>query len=304
MTSPVHRDWLSRHPTLPLISALTEVREQQVVMGCAEGLDLAEIAPFVRSLRAVFAGQVILIVDRQPTLLAWLSTHGVEAVVAADRLLHWKPHPALARFAVFAQLLQERREILSAMLADVRDIVFQADPFRHAVEDLEFFTGAGGATPDAVEVRAIEAMVGENLARDLGRRSRIADVIAGPNEAVVRVCRSMLLLGGAPRAGTGSGLDQAACHVVAHLGLAGGEVRRNFQRAAIVSCGMQVEDGRILNPDNSSSPIVVGYRRSADVARHVDRCWGVPRPPSKGDGLRRAMRTIQTSLLGGVSEMR
>lgn len=302
MTSAVHRDWLSRQSDLPLIYTLAEAGEQQAVMACATGLDLAEIAPFVRSLRAVFAGQILLIVDRQPTLLAWLSTHGVEAVVAADRLMHWKPQqPAVSRFAVFAQLLQERREIRQAILADPRQVVFQTDPFRRATEDLEFFTGAGGATPGLGEQRAMVAMLGDSLAQDLGRRSRIADLIAGPAEAVVRFCRSLLLLCAQPRAGFGSGLDRAASHVVAHLGLAGGEIRRNFQRAAIASCGMRIADGRILNPDDSSSPIVVGYRRCPDLALHVDRHWGLPPNPSTGAGLRRAMRTIQTSFLGGAS---
>lgn len=269
-------------------------------MACATGLDLAEIAPFVRSLRAVFAGQVILIVDRKPTLLAWLSTHGVEAVVAADRLLHWKPQPAVARFAVFAQLLQERREIRQTILADPRHVVFQTDPFRGATDELEFFSGAGGATPGLGEQRAIAAMIGESLAHDLGRRPRIADLIAGPTGAVVRVCRSLLSLCAQQRMGSDSGLDRAASHVVAHLGLAGGEIRRNFQRAAIASCGMRIADGRILNPDDSSSPIVVGYRRCPDLALHVDRHWGLPPNPSTGAGLRRAMRTIQTSFLGGA----
>lgn len=301
MTSAVHRDWLSRQSDLPLIYTLAEAREHHAVMACATGLNLAEIAPFVRSLRAVFVGQVILIVDRKPTLLAWLSTHGVEAVVAADRLLHWKPQPAVARFAVFAQLLQERREIVHVVLADARDTVFQTDPFHGATDELEFFTGAGGATPGLGEQRAMAAMIGESLAHDLGRRSRIADLIAGPAEAVVRFCRSLLLLCAQPRVGFGAGLDRAACHLVAHLDLAGGEIRRNFQRAAVASCGMRIADGRILNPDDSSSPIVVGYRRCSDLALHVARHWGLPANPSTGAGLRRAIRTIQTSFLGGAS---
>ena len=304
VTSAVHRDWLSRQSDLPLIYALAEARETQAVMACAAGLDLAEIAPFVRSLRAVFAGQIILIVDRKPTLLAWLSTHGVEAVVAADRLLHWKPQPAVARFAVFAQVLQERREIAQVILADARDIVFQIDPFHGAADELEFFTGAGGATPGLGEQRAMAAMIGDNLAHDLGRRPRIADLIVGPAEAVVRFCRCLLLLCAQPRAGFGVDLDRAASHAVAHLGLAGGEIRRNFQRAAIASCGMRITDGRILNPDETSSPIVVGYRRCADLALYVDRRWGVPRPSATGAGLRRAMRTIRTSFLGGPMELR
>lgn len=302
VTSSVHRDWLTRHPTLPLITVLGPARERQAVMACAIGLDLAEIAPFVRSLRAVFAGQVILLVDRKPTLLAWLSTHGVEAVIAADRLLHWKPHSAVGRFAVFAQLLQERREISDVLLAETRGAVFQADPFRHATGDLEFFTGAGGTQPSLGEQRAVAAMIGESLAHDLRRRGRIADLVAGPTEAVIRFCRSLLLVCARPRVGFGAGLDRAACHVVAHLGLAGGEIRRNFRRAAIASCGMRIAEGRILNPDDSSSPIVVGYRSSSDLALHVDRLWGVAPQPSTG--LRLAMRSIQMSLLGGASAFR
>ncbi|MFC5344401.1 hypothetical protein ACETK8_17195 [Brevundimonas staleyi] len=287
----LHRDMLP-------IPAPDEGRAGQAVLASATGCDLAEIAPFVRSLRAVFAGRIILIVERKPTLLAWLSTHGVEAVVAADRLLHWKPHPAVARFAVFAQLLQERRDIRQALVADIRTVVFQADPFRRPMDGLEFFTGAGGATPSASEMRVLETLMGQDLARDLGRRSRIADVVAGPSEAVLRFCRTVLLL--CDRSRAGAGLDQAASHVVAHLGLAGGRIRPNFQRAAIASCGMRVEDGRILNPDDSSSPIVVGYRRGPDLAQHIDRRWGVPRDLSTGAGLRRAMRTFQTSFLGGA----
>ncbi len=298
MPASAHRDWLARNPALSLITALAPARERQAVLACATGRDLAEIAPFVRSLRAVFAGQVILIVDRKPTLLAWLSTHGIETVIASERLLHWKPHPAVARFAVYAQLLQERREIRHVLLADIRDVVFQSDPFRQATDDLEFFSGAGGSLPGAGETRAIEALMGADLASDLSRRSRIASLFAGSNEAVVRFCRTLLLICGQPRAGLGSEADRAACHVVAHLGLAGGAIRPNFKRAAIASCGMRTLDGRIINPDGGVSPIVAGYRRCADLALQVDRRWGLP--PARTDSLRRAMRTIQTSFLAAA----
>ena len=304
MTSSVHRDWLTRHPTLPLISTLAPEREQQAVLACAIGRDLAEIAPFVRSLREVFVGQVILVVDRKPTLLAWLSTHGVEAVIAADRLPHWKPNAAVARFAIYGQLLQERREIRQVVLTDVRDVVFQADPFRQATESLEFFANAGGASPGAEEVRAIEALMGETLAQDLGWRARIVGLVAGPTDAVARFCRTLVLLCGLPRAGLAASLGQAACHVIAHLGLAGGEIRPNFQRTAVVSDAMRVEDGRILNPDDSASPIVVGYRRSTDMASHVDRRWGLPSDRTRTAGFRRAMRTLRASFLGEPSELR
>jgi len=301
MISSAHRDWLARHPTLPLIAGLPSLREQDAVLACAVGCDLAEVAPFVRSLRAVFAGQVILLVDRKPTLRAWLSTHGVEMVIAADRLVHWKPHPSVARFALYAQLLQERREIRNVVLADVRDVVFQADPFRDAPADLHLFKGA--ALGAGLNARAMQALIGEALAQDLGKRPPVSlGVAAGPTADATRFCRAMLLLCDMPRSNLGGGIGQAACHVIAHLGLVGGEVRPNFERVAIASCGMRVEDGRIRNPDDSLSPIVVGYGRSPDLAAHIKERWGLPsaRRRRSATAFGRTIQSLQASLLGAT----
>lgn len=298
MSTSIYRDWLARNPA-PSATVGPSSREDDAVLACAVGCDLAEVAPFVRSLRSVFPGQVIIVIDRKPTLQAWLSTHGVETVIVGDRSPHWKSPAIVARFAVYARILQERREIRNVILADVRDVVFQSDPFRATPDDLHFFTGAGGPLTDPSRGRNAEALVGADLARDLCKRARIADVVAGPNEAVTRFCHALLLLCGQPRASLGIGADRAACHIVAHLGLAGGEIRPNFQRVAIASFGMRVGDGRILNPDDSTSPIVLGYRRSSDLALHIDRRWGVPPARVRETGLRRTMRTLQASFLGG-----
>ena len=301
MTSAVHRDWLGRHPTLPLIAGLPMLRERDAVLASAVGCDLAEVAPFVRSLRAVFSGQILLLVDRDPTLSAWLSTHGVETIVAADRLLHWRPHAAVTRFAVYAQLLQERREIRNVILADVREAVFQSDPFRDAADDLTLFSGAGGALAEAaVNNRAMHALVGEGLARDLGGRPPVSvGLVAGPTEAVVRFCRTLLLLATAPSVGSVAGIDRAACHVIAHLRLAGGAVRANHGRVATASKALRVEDGLIVNPDESFSPVVLGYRRAADIAAHVEATWGLPAVArrSPGAALGRTMRSLQASFM-------
>lgn len=305
MTSTVYRDWLARNPATPSRVGPSILREEDAVLACAVGCDLAGIAPFVRSLRAVFSGQVILVVDRKPTLLAWLSTHGVETVIAADRAPHCKPHAMVARFAVYAQLLQERAEIRNVILADVRDVVFQADPFADAPQDLNLFQGVASAA--GLNPRAMQALIGEALARDLGKRPLVSlGVVAGPKAAVTRFCRAMLLLCDMPRSNLGGGIDQAACHVIAHLGLVGGDVRPNFERTAVASCGLKVEDGRIVSPDGSLSPVIVGYGRSRDLAAHVRDRWGLPaaRRPRRRVDLRRTMRTLQESFLASLPELR
>ena len=42
-----------------------------LILGYATGYDAADVAPFVRSLRAVFDGPVVLVVDQEPALLAF-----------------------------------------------------------------------------------------------------------------------------------------------------------------------------------------------------------------------------------------
>ena len=301
MASAAYVDWLDRNlPTLP-------IREQgsyseDAVFGHAAGCGLAEIAPFIRSLRAVFAGQVILIVDRKPTLLAWLSTHGVETVVAADRLLHWKPHPAVIRFAVHAQVLQERPEIRNVLMADVRDTIFQSDPFADAPDQFQFFREPDDGAHPSVHLGPLRSIVGDPLAQDLSELSRVTTgVVAGPRAAALRFCRTMLLLSAGARAG--GEVDQAACNVIAHLGLVSGEMRPNFDRVAMASvsgtAGLRLAGGRLINPDGGVSPILHRYSRVPGVAAHALKIWGIPAPRRRPEtAFGRSMQTFGAVLRG------
>ncbi len=307
MAASTYLDWLSRN--LPKAAARSpHAGAAQAVLGHAVGCSLAEIAPFIRSLRAVFSGQIILVVNRKPTLLAWLSTHGVETVIAADRLLHWKPHPAVARFAVHAQILQERPDIRDVLLADVRDVLFQGDPFANAPTDLQFFEEPG-ADP-SIHQRALQAVIGEPLAGDLCRKPRVtAAVVAGPASAVTRFCRTMLLVCAIPRSAVGGGAcaDQAACNVIAHLGLVGGDIRPNFERVATGApsgtAGLRLVDGQVFNPDDSVSPILHRYTRIPGLTAHAQATWGVPAAPRRPD-VRRGIVALGGAIVRGLPELR
>lgn len=286
----------------------------RAVLGYAVGYDIADVAPFVRSLRGVFPGPVLLVVDRKPALLAWLAAHGVEAIIASDRLMHWAPHPVVARFAVYAQILQERVEIGEVVATDVRDVVFQADPFEDADDDLQFFVEAEdrALADHAFNLKHLRALVGEGLAQDLGRRSCVCvGVVAGPRVTMLRFCRALLLLCAIPRSRVGGafGADQAACNVIAHLNLVGGQIRPNYGRVATIGLtaaeSLRFEGGRILNPDGSSSAIVHQYDRLPALVTEVQTRWGVAAGfRGRKKTLRQRVETARTSLLRRLPELR
>ncbi|RZJ47060.1 MAG: hypothetical protein EON87_02255 [Brevundimonas sp.] len=316
MAASLYLDWLSRSLTSDASDAPANPRAGEAVLGYAVGYGVAEIAPFVRSLRAVFSGQIILVVDRKPELLAWLATHDVEAVVAADKLMHWTPHPVVARFAVYAQVLQGRSEIRQAVITDVRDVIFQSDPFRDATDALQFFIEAEGRplADHAFNLKHLQALFGEGLARDLGRRACVCvGVVAGPAEAIIRFCHAVLLLCAIPRSSVGGafGADQAACNVIAHLNLVGSEIRENYGRVATIGLTapdrLRLEDGLILNPDGGASPIVHQYDRIPRLAAQVEARWGVPVAdvrPRRRKTLPQRVQTLRASVLRRLPELR
>lgn len=316
MAASLYLDWLSRSLTPDARDPAADPRPDEAVLGYAVGYGVAEIAPFVRSLRAVFRGQIILVVDRKPALLTWLKAHGVEAVIAADRMLHWSPHPVVARFAVYAQILQGRTDIRQAVITDVRDVIFQGDPFAGATETLQFFVEAEdrALADHAFNQKHLQALFGDGLARDLGRRACVCvGVVAGPADAVVRFCRAVLLLCAIPRSSVGGafGADQAACNVIAHLNLVGGEIRPNYGRVATIGLTapdrLRLEDGLILNPDGGASAIVHQYDRIPRLEADVQARWGVPVPdvrPQRRKTFPQRMRTLRASVLRRLPELR
>ncbi len=113
----------------------------ELVLGIAGGLSAEETLPFVRSLRATgYAGELLLFLHRAPSGLA----AALRAAGATPRELELAgvPDPIsynLARYPLYAEALRGREG--RALLADVRDVLFQRDPFRAlpAGEELHLF---------------------------------------------------------------------------------------------------------------------------------------------------------------------
>lgn len=255
-----------------------------LILGYATGYDVADVAPFVRSLRAVWDGPLVLVVDRHPDMQAFLAQHDVEGVapqpVSAGA---WAPHPVMARFAAFDALMAERPWARHVLLTDVRDVVFQADPFFPAPQGSEFFSeyDEGTLADHAFNMKYLRGVGGEDIARALaGKPCVCVGTVVGARDAMMRFCRTLLMLAAIPRSEIGGafGADQAACNIALHLGMVEGEVKPNYGRVATLGLTpgqrLTIVDGRIVNPDGGVSAIVHQHDRHPHLLEAAYELWG------------------------------
>lgn len=255
----------------------------RAVFGYATGYGPAEIEPFVRSLRAHFDGSIILTVDDRPDLQLMFDQYAVEA---APPPLHgaWRPHPVVERFAAYDRGLTARPWITHALLTDVRDVVFQDDPFGDLPDRLQVYiesenTSLSGHTFNMKHLRAVG---GESLADAIAGKSCLcAGTLLGPSAELVRLCRTILMLGAIPRSGVGKsfGTDQAAFNIAIHLGIVDAEILPNYGRVATIGLSdgdrLQVrDDGVIVNHDGTISAVIHQYDRHPRLADAVMGKWG------------------------------
>ena len=253
-----------------------------LVIGYATGYAADLIAPFVRSLRSVHAGPVALVVDDRPDVAALLAEYGVEA------LLHrkaeaWEPHPAMARFGAAVQLLARWPNVGCVLLCDVRDVVFQAPPFSPAPHKLEtFIEYEDGALGDhSFNMKYLRALAGDAMAASIADRPCLCvGTVLGPRAEVLRFCRTVMMLAAIPRSEIGGafGTDQAACNLAVHRGLIEAEIVPNYGRVATLGmtpgASLTFRDGKVVNPDGSTSAIVHQHDRHPHLADPVHDLWG------------------------------
>lgn len=270
-------DWLAE--AFEVGRRFTPLPDGDVVVGYATGYDAADIAPFVLSLRAVFDGPVALVVDAEPALRAFLAQYRVTAV-DAPVWRGWAPHPVMQRFVAFAGLLGDRPG--AALACDVRDVIFQAPPFDPAPEGLEAYVEAETPLADhAFNMKYLRALFGEGIAASLADKTCLCvGTILGPRTEVSRLSRLILSLAATPRSEFGGafGADQAGFNMAIHQGLVGSSIRPNYGRVATLGLtpgeALTFKDGKVVNPDESVSPIVHQHDRHPHLDAPVHALWG------------------------------
>jgi len=103
---------------------------RDLILGLAAGYHAGDLRPFAASLRASgFAGRCVLFVSASTTGAGSLAGFGIEAV-PFERPAHQAHVPYNAwRYFLYRDFLRANPKFGRVLLTDVRDVVFQADPF-------------------------------------------------------------------------------------------------------------------------------------------------------------------------------
>lgn len=270
------------------LSAVIATRDEEAsptgsvdaVLGYATGYDAHDIAPFVRSLRSVFDGEVALVVDDRSDVRALFAEYSVR-LLTPQAVEGWRPHPVMARFAAFDRYLAGRNDICGVLITDVRDVLFQKGPFAPQPAGLEVFVEGDRLGDHAFNMKYLRALIGDEMARALASSPSVCvGTVMGPRAEVVRFCRTLLMLAAIPRSEFGGafGADQAACNIAVHMGLLQARVNENYGRVATIGLTpgqtLGLRDGQVVNPDGTISAIVHQHDRHPHLAAAMHERWG------------------------------
>lgn len=111
----------------------------KLVMCAAYGYNIEQLKPFVHSLRKYYNDRVIFVIkELTEELEEFFKLYNIESYISerlpANNDIQWK------RYSLFKSIL-EQCDVDRVFISDVRDVVFQEDPFKYSNTnfDLEFF---------------------------------------------------------------------------------------------------------------------------------------------------------------------
>lgn len=184
--------------------------EKNLMIGLAFGYNVEQIQNFVLSLRQYNNDKVLIISDNDsPEFSDFLNDHDVYNLVHKDKTL-----VMTARWELPINALEEHfPEIENVILSDIRDVVFQDDPFKYlSGKDLDFSSEpetVGGCTQhNAVWVRNLYGAAMLEQIKD--QQILCCGVTAGKRASVINLCN--LLLEEASH--TSRFIDQASLNVL------------------------------------------------------------------------------------------
>jgi len=264
-----------------------------VVLGLAMGYGVRELAPFVLSLRGCgYRGEVVLFSTAgTPETNAFLRAHNIRSVPSAA--LHKMPMSMnSARFFRYLDWLAEQalnapeeaipRRIL---LCDVRDAVFQSNPFAAADRaELRFHMETGptiGACPTNSEW--ISRTMGEAVLAEIGACpvSCAGTLIGGSTLVYDYLLEMVSLMNEVPVASRFTGVDQAIHNVILWRDLIPGSkvIPNGSEVLTVPEAGiaeLAILDGHVVrNANGSTSAIIHQYDRDPTVRAAIEKAYAV-----------------------------
>jgi hypothetical protein len=265
---------------------------RNLVLGLTAGYGEVELAPFVESLRAIgYQGDVAFVTfDTSPETSAYLASHDVREV-AFDSMPFLEMSMNSARMLKYLEFLRTAGFAADGvpaydyvMLADVRDVVFQGDPFARADgADIYYFLESGrtfGTCP--VNAAWMEMAFGAAALRRVAgaRISCAGTLIARPLALMEYLLHMALCIARTHPVVRRSGIDQAIHnHLMIEGTIANARIVENAGPVMTVPTGiphgMTVStDGALRNADGSLSETVHQYDRDPVLLAAVKARYG------------------------------
>lgn len=252
-----------------------------LILGLAAGYHEGDVRPFASSLaRSGFAGRCVLFVSPTTRDQERIAAHGVEvAGFTRPEGLGRLPMNALRFFLYLDFLRAAARPFARILLTDVRDVVFQADPFGFPWPDglsaaLEHGGRSVGECP--YTARWVRLHLGEATLADLRHRPvSCSGTTLGSHAAVLGYLEAMtrLLLPFTPAAHM-AGYDQGVHNHLLHAGLVP-DVTFHDNAGPILTLGWKKEapavdaQGDILNEAGKPALIAHQYDRHPALLARV-----------------------------------
>ncbi len=254
---------------------------RRLVLGAAIGFSVEQVRVFVESLRANYQGDVLLLI-RWPGLrvACYLKSHGVDVIrVFQTRSFTRSVHAR--RYAVYLDYLRVRLSRYDqVMMSDVRDVVFQRNPFDGITsQKCHFYLESAVRTigEDPTNSRWVRGCFSSAEAERLAARP--ISCIGGTDAIMTYLERMAARIGAMPwriYRRIGHGYDQAIHNYLVHLDPAiDGIVVDNNRHIATMALEPRTfyrldRESLIYGPDNHLFPICHQYDRFPDLLRAIE----------------------------------
>lgn len=265
---------------------------RNLVIGFAVGYDKHQLAPFVLSLKETgFAGDIVLFVsETPPDTIAWLAAQGVQ-VEPVELFRYIAFHLAHARFFAIEQFLSRFEppwpgagRYQAVFMADVRDVVFQSDPFAAlAGRDLVCFLESRSSSLGRCDSNSvwIRNMFGEKTLADLHDQPiSCVGTVLGSFDGTLDYLLLMEILSFQvpPSMRNMHGIDQGIHNIIIHRkAMPTLTVSENCEIVGTVGYGLDgaaIDDrGRLCDAHGAVIPVIHQYDRQPEYAQLFGSRW-------------------------------
>jgi hypothetical protein len=245
-----------------------------LVLGAAFGYDVEKVKPFVISLRRHYDGLIVFVVDNLSSdLEKFYEEHNIITYIPADPIN--RTYVNVDRFRFYLDCLENFEDVDNIMLTDIRDVVFQSNPFaEYPKHSIEFFAEPellGHCTHNGPWYAGLYGSDALDKIKD--KYVLCAGTTIGNRETIVKYISELINeIVNLEASGKAHGTCDQSVHT--HLVYTGvfGDYRINQNGEGLVSTMHHSKtltfdrQGRMLNLDGTPTPVIHQYDRCGPMS--------------------------------------